>query len=454
MSDIFAIQSEIAVTLAARLRVRLSPGTKGGLDQAPTIDPEAYELVLRARYLRERESNENVTRAARYFEQATERDPDYALAWAGLAETRSLMAMGYGPPEQWPELPEKAMRAAERALELDDRLAEAYLSKGIFLAHHPPHDEDAAERELRRAIELNPSLANAHRELGLLLYRKGGRVEDGLHELLEAARLEPFWPLAKDHLAEAYAEEGDIVSSVSYLREYEELGEETPGASEVRASMVVRDLGRAEQLLQEMVDRDSGWALRRAALVLSLSGRTAEARAAAARRLEQHDHHRGHAAAGVAALFAGDYAAAARHLERANDLYVDPVGLFGFALYDQEYATLLGYAHLKMGNEDRALRLFGETERYYADRIAGGDTSFKARVGLAAVHALRGDREAAYDWLQKAIDAGFYQYAEAERHLLLESLHGEERFQQMMKGVEAKVAEARRQVEAKAAPAE
>jgi hypothetical protein len=69
-------------------------------------------------------------------------------------------------------------------------------------------------------------------------------------------------------------------------------------------------------------------------------------------------------------------------------------------------------------------------------------------VGLAAVHALRGDKEAAYDWLQQAIDAGFFAYAELERHPCFESLHGEERFQGMMAGVEARVEEARRQVEA------
>ncbi len=111
-------------------------------------------------------------------------------------------------------------------------------------------------------------------------------------------------------------------------------------------------------------------------------------------------------------------------------------------------ATLLGYAHLKTGNEERALRLFEETELYYTDRIARGDTSFRARVGIAAVHALRGDKEAAYDWLQQAIDAGFYQYAELERHPCFESLHGEERFQQMMAGVRVKVDEMRRRVDA------
>ena len=113
-----------------------------------------------------------------------------------------------------------------------------------------------------------------------------------------------------------------------------------------------------------------------------------------------------------------------------------------------DYATLLGSAHLKTGDEDRALRLFDETEQYYTDRIAKGDTSFRARQGIAAIHALRGDKEAAYDCLQQALDAGFYQYAELERHPCIESLHGDERFQQMMDGVRVKVDEMRRRVDA------
>ena len=87
-------------------------------------------------------------------------------------------------------------------------------------------------------------------------------------------------------------------------------------------------------------------------------------------------------------------------------------GTWGYSVIYLDYATLLGYASLKTGDEGRALRLFEETERLYKGKIARGDTSFRARVGIAAVHALRGEHEAAYDWLQQAIDAGFYPYAD------------------------------------------
>ncbi len=86
MNDIFAIQSEIAESLAGKLRVELSAEAERELVRAPTVDPEAYELALRGRYMRSKEAIETLVKATEYFEQATERDPDYALAWAGLAE--------------------------------------------------------------------------------------------------------------------------------------------------------------------------------------------------------------------------------------------------------------------------------------------------------------------------------------------------------------------------------
>jgi tetratricopeptide (TPR) repeat protein len=223
MSDIFAIQSEIAQKLAARLQVELSSETKRALVRAPTVDPEAYQLVLRGRYLRNRETTEDLVKATAYFKQATERDPGYALAWAGLAEVYFLQAYLYTVHESQPELFEKATNAVERALDLDGTLAEAHVVKGILLAYHPPGDAAAGERELRRAIELNPRLANAHRELGILLIRTMGRVEDALDEYLIADELEPFWQLVKAHLTEAYLEKGDLVSAVETAREAQEL---------------------------------------------------------------------------------------------------------------------------------------------------------------------------------------------------------------------------------------
>jgi serine/threonine protein kinase/TolB-like protein/Tfp pilus assembly protein PilF len=458
MSDIFAIQSEIAQKLAARLQVRLSTETEKALVRAPTIDPEAYQLALRGRYLRSREMPEDLVNATACFEQAIKRDSGYALAWAGLAEVYFLQAFLYTVHESQPALFEKATKTVERALDLDGTLAEAHVVKGILLAYHTPGGDAAAgERELRRAIELNPRLANAHRELGVLLLRSMGRVQEALDELLIADELEPFWVLTKYHLLEANLEKGDLASAVRMSREIREL-DQTEWRHLLTAwiSVALQDFGRAGRFVEEIVDQNRPEGLRLAALFLSLNGRTAEASALVDRALQIESHLvgplvvRNHSTAGIVALFSGEYPAAARHLERANDLAPDPVGwsTFQYSTLYLDYATLLGYARLKTGDRGAALRLFEETERHYTERIARGDTSFRARVGIAAVHALRGDREAAYRWLQRAIDAGFYAYAELEPHPCFASIRGEERFRRMMDGVRARVEEIRRRVDA------
>ena len=280
MSDIFAIQGEIAEKLAARLQVALSPDAERALARAPTVDRDAYQLVLKGRYLRNRESLENLVKAADYFEKATERDPSYALAWAGLAEVRFLRAaLSTVRESQQPELFEKAANAVERALDLDGALAEAHLVKGILLAYRPAGDAAAGERELRRAIELNPRLANAHRELGLLLLRTMGRVPDAVDELRVAVGMEPFWMLARGHMVEAYLERGDLVNAVKIEREAREL---EPPSTWLTAwvTTAFQDYGRSQRFIeqlagQEVVERNAH-RLRWAALFLALNGRPAE----------------------------------------------------------------------------------------------------------------------------------------------------------------------------------
>jgi len=173
-----------------------------------------------------------------------------------------------------------------------------------------------------------------------------------------------------------------------------------------------------------------------------MEGRVTEAEALVGRLLEiDSEDERSFATSGVIALAAEDYDRAIQRLEKACEMYPLPVGvnpIFYSPLY-LDYTTLLGYAYWKMGDQDRARPLFNETREYYENRIAKGDTSFRARVGMAAVHAVQGDKEVAYQWLQQAIDAGLTAHTELERHVCFENLHQEPRFQQMMAEVKAKV---------------
>ena len=456
MSDIFAIQGRIAEDLAGELQVQLSAETRDALERGPTVDPEVYELVLRARHLRNTQENlAGLTKAAEHLEVAIEKDPNYAPAWAALGEVRFISIFNKVPGSSL----EKAVSAADRALELDDQLAEAHLTKGVLLAWLPPKDLAAGEAEIRRAIELDPRLANAHRELGNVLFRMLGRVEEGVDAFIAADELEPFWALSKHQLRSAYLAKGDLVGAMRTSREYYELRPSEEPRARGFASMVFQDFEGADGRVQAALEKED-WTF--AFWLAHLSAAEGLDREVSVFMEEEADGRsvsgssrpttlEKEGARGVVALFAREYSAAARDLARAPDFFFTtsrarPSIFPSRFLSDAD--TVFGCALLGAGERERALRHLDEAERAYRERIAQGDTSFEARIQMSAIHALRGDKEAAYDWLQQAIDTGFFAYAEAERHPFFESLHEEERFRQMMAGVKTTVEEMRRQVEA------
>jgi TolB-like protein/class 3 adenylate cyclase/Flp pilus assembly protein TadD len=186
LEDVFAIQDEIANAVAQALQVRLV-GTSSA--KPPTDDLHAYELYLMGRRFWSTRTEEGLRRAIEYFEQVLERNPDSALALAGLADAHaSLWGFGFDRSD---EVPPKAMAAASQALAIDDTLAEAHASLGFLLEDRL--DWSGAEKELRRSLELNPGYATAHHWYGILLGRLG-RVEEGLAELRRAHELDPLSP--------------------------------------------------------------------------------------------------------------------------------------------------------------------------------------------------------------------------------------------------------------------
>ena len=214
--------------------------------------------------------------------------------------------------------------------------------------------------------------------------------------------------------------------------------------------MVFQDLEAAEGTVQAALDRgDSTYAFW-LTLLFAAEGRETEVSAFMKRDLAEGYEWQPEFERGVVELYTGDDPAAARDLRAAYDTRPFSRGYPGRfpSRFLNDRDTLLGLALLGAGEKEPGLRLLNEAETAYTDRIANGDTSFQARIQMAAIHALRGDKEAAYDWLERAIDAGFFAYREAERHPFFESLRGEERFQQMMAGVEERVEEMRRQWEA------
>jgi serine/threonine-protein kinase len=158
MQDIFAVRSEVAQQVAETLKVRLLGEEKRKIDKKPTENLEAYNLYRQGRFYADKLSEEGMAKARPLFEQAIEKDPRFALAYAGLADNYVIAADAIIPPR---EAFSKAKEAALKAIELDDSLAEAHASLG-FVHYHYDWDWAAAEQELKRAISLNPQSAQSY----------------------------------------------------------------------------------------------------------------------------------------------------------------------------------------------------------------------------------------------------------------------------------------------------
>jgi serine/threonine protein kinase/tetratricopeptide (TPR) repeat protein len=185
--DVFAVQEEIARAITSALNVRLSGAETARLAARPTSDLEAYDLYLKGRYEWNRRSRESLQSALAYFKRAAERDPRFALAYVGTADTYASMAnFNFLPAAEALSLAEKAAR---RAIALDSSLAEAYASQGFILATRASAVE--SERAFRRALELNPSYPEAHHYYSMLLTAVG-RTDDALNENSRTLALDPL----------------------------------------------------------------------------------------------------------------------------------------------------------------------------------------------------------------------------------------------------------------------
>jgi serine/threonine-protein kinase len=188
LSDVFAIQDEISLAIVEKLKVRLLGDEKEKMLKRYTQNLEAYDLYLKGRYHWNRRTPESIKKAVVHFEQVIEKDPDYALAYAGLADCYSMLAQVFviPPKEAFP----KARELAKKALEIDETLAEAHTSLAYVLWSYD-WDWIGMEREFRRAIELNPNYATAHQWFAMALTPLR-RSSEAIQEIKKALELDPL----------------------------------------------------------------------------------------------------------------------------------------------------------------------------------------------------------------------------------------------------------------------
>jgi len=286
LTDIFAIQSDVARQIAAALEATLTADERERIERAPTADQEAYDLYLRGRYFWS-QRGEGIRRGLQYFQQALERDPNYARAYAGVADCYNLLGFyAYLPPsDAFPA----ARAAALKALEIDETLDEAHTSLG-FVRLYYDWDARGAAAEYQRALQLNPNSPQAHHWYSSALAALGRfddcieharraveidplsvyesvalgwqligarRYAEARERLRRAIELDPDFPIALWLLGEANAYDSRVAESLSHFERAVELSGRTAWflPSLGWAYGLNGDENRAQEIITEVVER-------------------------------------------------------------------------------------------------------------------------------------------------------------------------------------------------------
>jgi TolB-like protein/lipoprotein NlpI len=199
LTDIFAVESEIAKTIAETLQARLTGSERSSIAKAPTVNPEAYELYLKGKFFAEKRTGADLRKSIEYYDQAIAKDPGYPLAYVGLADSHLLLT-AYGANSTKEEV-SPARAALKKALALDDSLAQAHASSGLLATLEL--DLNRAITELERAIQLNPNYATAHHWIALPLMAIG-QSDRAIVEGKRAIELDPLSLICNADLAWVY----------------------------------------------------------------------------------------------------------------------------------------------------------------------------------------------------------------------------------------------------------
>jgi TolB-like protein/Tfp pilus assembly protein PilF len=226
-ADLVALQSEIARDVSSKLQTKLSGTEQQRLIKTYTANPEAYQLYLKGRYYWNKRTAENIRKAMEQFQLAADTDPNYALAYVGLADCYVVLGDYTGAPET--DTVPKVQAFAKRALELDGSLVAAQTT--LAYSYQQLWQWTEAERAFKLAIELDPNYATAHHWYNLLLMETGRRSE-GLAEIKRAQELDPLSPIISYNVALNYLLIGDIGAAIEQSKRIIDLDPNFPRAHE------------------------------------------------------------------------------------------------------------------------------------------------------------------------------------------------------------------------------
>ena len=246
MSDLLATQNEIAAAIADKLQLKLSGNDSKGIAKQYTSNNEAYQLYLQGRYFWNKRSSENLRKATELMRAATEKDPNFALAYAGLADCYavSYYYVGERPREMMPF----AKTYAAKAIELDPTLAEPHATLG-FVAWILDWDKATAEKEFLKAIELNPKYPTAHHWYSRYL-RGLGRLEEATREIKRAEELDPLSLVIINNVAEIDIDKNDLNSAARECQRMLDLDPNFWAAHQTHGILLVKQ-GKLSEALAE-----------------------------------------------------------------------------------------------------------------------------------------------------------------------------------------------------------
>ncbi len=286
LKDVLTLQANLARDIASEIQLKLTSQQQANLAVVHSVDPEAHELYLKGRYFWNKRDQAGFTKAVEYFQQAIAKDPTYAAAYAGLADSYALSG-GFNlvPVEQ--AMP-RAQTAAEKALQLDSNLAEAHASLGL-IAPFSNWNWAGAEQHYQRAIELDPNYATAHHWYAEGYLMPVGRADEAISEIHKAQELDPLSAVIAT----------DLGKELYFVRRYDEALVELRRALELDPNFTTAHNWISDTLLEKKMYNDAMVELektkpfreervyvRQTAYLYARMGRNAEARAALAKSLQ------------------------------------------------------------------------------------------------------------------------------------------------------------------------
>jgi TolB-like protein/DNA-binding winged helix-turn-helix (wHTH) protein/Flp pilus assembly protein TadD len=320
ISEVPGLQQQLSQDIASNLRVRLTGSEQEKIQRRYSANPAAYELYLKGRFFWDKRTKKGLDQAIEYFQQAINTDPNYALPYAGLADSYALLD-DWGETAPRDSFP-KARAAAQKAIALDDSLAEAHVSLAMVREAYD-WDWAGAEQEFKRAIELNPNYATAHQWYGLYLAGLG-RFSEAEAEVRRAQKLDPLSPIVNMALPEVFTWEGRYDEAIAEYKKIIALDPSFPGSYGNLANLYERKhmyseaLDTMQPLLSLKGTPNSAAEMRR---IYSTSGYAAVIRKELEKDLQDRKQGKYRSPVGIAASYStlGDEQQALEWLERGYE---------------------------------------------------------------------------------------------------------------------------------------